>query len=259
MKDHWEKIGYQPDTGTLNEVDEELELEVQVGKKDTETNYVPESTMTSKYNSVIVKGFRTDTPLESILDILHQYGLPEVYITESIVRNENTGSITLENLKPEECLSLTSRMHKKMFLRRQIFVTSVVGNSPGKPPAQKSPVIEITSDTANHEPPNLGNTLLLIPTPITPNSGSVSPTSPKVQEKIDQIEKQTSSKSLTGSDSSSRKKSVDKRKSESSPESDLSRKEKKMLRGEEKKQDKMRKKLEFRDKNTIQGQINHSY
>ena len=207
-------------------------------------------------NSVIVKGFRTDTQLKSILDILHQYGLPEVYNTESIVRNENTGSITLENLKPEECLSLTSRMHKKMFLRRQIFVTSVVGNSPGKPPAQESPVIEITSDTANPEPPNLGNTLLLKLTQITLNSGSVSPTSPKVQEKIDQIEKQTSSNSLTDSDSSSR---VDKRKSESSPESELSRKEKKVLREEEKKQDKMRKKLEFREKNIIQGQINHCY
>ena len=207
-------------------------------------------------NSVIVKGFRTDTQLKSILDILHQYGLPEVYNTESIVRNENTGSITLENLKPEECLSLTSRMHKKMFLRRQIFITSVVGESPGKQPVQKSPEIKITSDTANHEPPNLGDSFLLKPTPITLSSGSVSPTSPKVQEKIDQIEKQTSSNSLTDSDSSSR---VDKRKSESSPESELSRKEKKVLREEEKKQDKMRKKLEFREKNIIQGQINHCY
>ena len=53
---------------------------------------------------------------------------------------------------------------------------------------------------------------------------------------------------------------VDKRKSESSPESsELSRKEKKMLREEERKQDKMRKKLEFKEKNSVQVQINHSY
>ena len=127
MKEHWEKIGYQPDTGALNGVDEKLELEIQVGRNEKETNPVPESILTSKYNSVIVKRFRTDTHMESILEILSEYGLPDPYEKESLIKNETMGSITIENLKPEECLSLTSRMHKKKFLS---------GQSSGKPAVQ---------------------------------------------------------------------------------------------------------------------------
>ena len=33
MRAHWQKVGYQPETDALNEVDEELELDVQVGRK----------------------------------------------------------------------------------------------------------------------------------------------------------------------------------------------------------------------------------
>ena len=52
----------------------------------------------------------------------------------------------------------------------------------------------------------------------------------------------------------------DKRKPEASPETaELSRKEKKMLKGEERKQDKMKKKLEYKQKNSVNVQINHSY
>ena len=83
------------------------------------------------------------------------------------------------------------------------------------------------------------------------------PISPGVQDKIDQIEKQASSTSDLTVDSSSR---VDKRKSECSPEaSELSRKEKKQLKEGEKKQDKMRKKLEYKEKNSVQVLVNHSF
>ena len=83
-----------------------------------------------------------------------------------------------------------------------------------------------------------------------------SPKSPSVQETISQIEKQTSSTS--GSDLASMSRH-DKRKPEASPETELSRKEKKMLKGEERKQDKMKKKLEYKQKNSVNVQINHSY
>ena len=238
-----------------------------MGRNVTETNPVPESILTSKYNSVIVRGFRTDTPMENILEILSQYGLPDSYETDSLTQNESTGSITIENLKPEDCLSLSSRMHKKKFLRRQIFVTSVVANSPVKPAVQVQ--AEKSSEhlaspqpkPADQGPPNLGQSLFLKPTISTDSSVCNSPLSPGVQQKIDEIEKQASSTSLTdnATDSSSKSR-PDKRKSDNSPESEeLTRKEKKMLREEEKKQDKLRKKLEYKEKNIILGQINHSY
>ena len=203
MKEHWEKKGYQPDTGALNGVGEDLELEVQVGRNDRETNPVPESLLSSKYNSVIVKGFRTDTPIENIMEILSEYGLPESYEKESLIKNEITGSITIENIKPEECLSLSSRMYKKKFLRRQIVVTSVVANSPGKPAvqvqAEKTPehLVSPQPQPTDPQPPNNANWLFLKLPLITHSSVSSPPTSPGVQQKIDQIEKQTPSTSIT--------------------------------------------------------------
>ena len=270
MQEHWEKIGYKPETDSLNEVDEVIELEVQVGRKDKEkeTNLIPESTFTSKYTSVIVKGFRNDTSIESILEILSQHGLPGGFKKESLVQNGQTGSITLENLKPEECLDLITGMHKKRFLNRQIFVTSVVADSPVKPTVQpeKSSALEGSlkpNSTLPQSPqpipadsilPNLGKPLLLKLPATTHNSDSASPTSPGVKDKINQIENQTSSTLLSISGR------TDKRKSEASPEADdLSKKEKKKIREEERKQDKTRKKLEYKEKNNIKCQINNSY
>ena len=133
-----------------------------------------------------MKGFRTDTPMENILEILSQYGLPDSYEKESLVKNETTGSITIENLKPEECLSLSSRMHKKKFLRRQIFVTSVVANSPGKPAvqvqAEKTPehLVSPQPQPTDPQPPNNANCLFLKLPLLTHTSVSSSPTSPGV-------------------------------------------------------------------------------
>ena len=267
MMEHWHKIGYKPDTDAFNEVDEVIDHEVQVGRKNMETNLIPESHLTSKYHSVIVKGFRADTSIESILEILHHQGLPAEYSSESFIKNEKTGCITLESLKPEECLSLMSNMNRKRFLNRQISVTSVVSNSPVKPAPQvqstanernqnPSSSPDSASDSENHIPPNLGKQLLPIPPPSPNNLTNGSPASPGVQDKINQIEQQTSSTSMLDIPNSR----LDKRKSEASPESDeLSRKEKKMLRDEEKKQDKMRKMLGYNEKNTLKVDFNLSH
>ena len=148
MMEHWQKIGYKPDTDAFNEVDEVIHHDVQVGREEMETNLIPESHLTSKYHSVIVKGFRADTSIESILEILQHQGLPAEYSCESFIKNEKTGSITLESLKPEECLSLMSNMNRKRFLNRQISVTSVVSNSPVKP----APQVQSTANEGNQNP-----------------------------------------------------------------------------------------------------------
>ena len=262
MKEHWQKIGYQPDTDSMNEVDETLELDIQVGRKDKETNVILESTLTSKYHSVIVKGFRADTSWDSIQEILTQQGLPRDYNGENVIQNEKTGSITLDNLNPEDCLSLISNMNRKRFLNRQIYVTSVVSASPVKPTIQ---IVEsensVPHSSEENLPPNLGSSLVMKPSQSTnslvPDVDPESPTSPTVKEKINQIENKTSSTPSSDLISPSR---IDKRKSEASPEtSEMSRKEKKILREEERKQDKLKKKLEYKQKNSLDVQINHSY
>ena len=101
MMDHWAKIGYLPDTEIMNEVDQ-VEPEVQVGGISKQNIIIPESSLTSKYHSVIVKGFKPETPLEEIIDIIVQEGLLSELKSENILKNEKTGSITVENLQPEE-------------------------------------------------------------------------------------------------------------------------------------------------------------
>ena len=48
MQAHWEKVGYKPDTDSLNVVDDVIEVEVQVGRKVIEPVIIPESMLTGK-------------------------------------------------------------------------------------------------------------------------------------------------------------------------------------------------------------------
>ena len=264
MKEHWEKVGYQPETDSLNEVDGGIELDIQVGRKQLETNVIPDSTYSNKYHSVILKGFRADTSLETVEEVLFQQGLPKDYKRVDIIQSDKNGSITLENLESVDCLSLISNMNRKRFLNRQIYVTSVVSASPVKSADQADSDLNLSSSSGGDSPPDLGNPLVMrtLPSPNIfgpqpdPVAGFVFEShSPTVQQSINHIEGKTSSTKTSDPSSPSK---TEKRKSESSPDTgELSRKEKKVLKGEEKKQDKLRKKLEYKQKNTLQ--INHSY
>ena len=265
MVDHWHKIGYKPDTETMNDVDESVELQVQVGGLDKKNIPVTESTLTSKYSSVIVGGFKLETDLATIKEVLIQNGLPKDHLDQDISQNSKTGSLTVNNLTPDLCMTLAT-MNKKRFLGRQIFVTAVVEQSPSKvppSPAPPHPVNDVlpgppslltvsttdlyldplpSSDPGNIQPcpggtknPEYSQTLALskVPTP-SPNPDPLQGfvfglVSPGVQDKIHQIEGL-------------------KRKSEGSPDSDpLTRKEKKLLREEEKKKKKLEKKQELKE------------
>ena len=258
MAEHWARIGYKPETDALNEVDQTAEPEVQVGGRDKNKLIITESSLTSKYKAVIIKGFRTDTPLEDILEILLGQGLPTGYSKEGITRNDKTGHLSVENLNPVDCLALSANMNSKRFLSRQIHVTSVVADSPTKsPPANKLSPSSSGSSTGPAQavqiqsslkplPPNLGTLLIPKPSPTANNSpagidDSSVAKSPSVQEKINLLE----SKDMTPLNF--------KRKSEGSPETDLSRKEKRIQRETEKKQRKIQKKEESRQNRSLEN------
>ena len=204
--------------------------------------------MASKYSSVIVRGFRAVTALADIRKVLVENGMPAEHEEEKLMRNENTGSLTVTSLKAEECQAL-NMMNKKRFLNRQIFITSVVGNSPTKSPPVTEPPNSLSLTIGLIDPvtgaikppatPTLGEKL--IPRPVTnPNSSEelsgfvFGLVSPGVQDKIQHIEEL-------------------KRKSEGSPEGDsLSRKDKKILRKDEKSQKKKEKKQELKDNQKLQ-------
>ena len=251
MSEHWQKIGYRPETDALNEVDDMMEIEVQVGGKKQETLVIPESNLTSKYKSIIVKGFKPDTPIETIMELLSEHGGPEVYQEDDVVRNVKTGNLTVSNLKPEECLTIMENMNRNRFFKRQIFVTSIVPDSPVKTPsdpansslpkptdvAAKPVFVDPETGAKNKDPPAAPK----VPSPDSnPNSKSSSMAppegfsfglvSPGVQDRIQQMENL-------------------KRKSEASPEENqLSKKEKKMLREEERRLKKVERKQEMKDR-----------
>ena len=262
MLKHWEEIGYKPDSDALSEVDETLEFEIQVGGKNRETNVIPESSLTSKYKSVIVKGFRPETDLLTIKEQLSGQGLPADYNVENIVRNEKTGSCTVNNLQPEDCLALIENMHRKKFLGRQVFVTSVVCESPVKTPVTPPSPEQESHQSFNHNTSKPKPVILdsktgainrkvsnsahsLAKSPSKPTNETLTDDSmdglvyglvtPNIQDKIGQL-------------------GFLKRKSEGSPEDDpLSRKEKKILREESKRLKKLERKQELKDQKKDPG------
>ena len=166
MGEHWDKIDYKPENTALNEVDEDTDPDIQVGIKEKETVVVvPDSTLTSKYSSVIIRWFRSETSVDSILEVLSLQGVAGI-TEEDVTMNAKSGSVTVENLKPEDCLILVGKMNKKRFLSRNIFVTSVVSASPSKNPATNpepnpaSNVSIVNQQSVSPTPaPDLGNFL----------------------------------------------------------------------------------------------------
>ena len=254
MKQHWEKIGYKPETDALNEVDAEEEVQVQVGRLEQNLVEVPKSTLASKYKSVIIRGFKADTPKEDILEVLKQQGLPNTCDSNSISRNEGSGSLTIDNLEPEDCLVIMENLHRKRFLKRNIYVTLVVSNSPSKPAIsdceQKNGPVETSEDINLETFKFSGNPGTSLPSNpdlfLSPNPDFTEfifpPVSPNVQKHVSNIEKKSTENGAGLPDMVVLEK---KRKSSGSPESqELSKKEKKLLKSEEKKLQKSMKKQE---------------
>ena len=139
MAAHWNKVGYKPESEDLNEVDEEHDLEIQVGKPKQELIVLSENNLSTKYRSVILKGFSPEEELAIITGEIFKNGLPTGYNTLDILKNEKTGSLTIPNLEPEECLGIMDKMHAKKFLGKKVYVTSVVSLSPIKTSPTSSP------------------------------------------------------------------------------------------------------------------------
>ena len=131
MKEHWENIGYRPDTIDLNEVDD---IEVQIGRNDPAP--VPVESLrpdhSAKYKSVIIKGFSKTAHEQDIYNILLEGGLPTEYKIENIKKNDKNGHLLIEDLDPAICVGLTNFIHGNKFFNRKVYVTSVVEKTPEK-------------------------------------------------------------------------------------------------------------------------------
>ena len=142
MQEHWDKVGYKPDTIELNEVDE---LDIQIGRKAPEP--APSDSLrpdhTAKYTSVKINGFSKTAEEQDIYNILLEGGLPSTYNIENIKKNDKTGQLIIDSLDPNVCVSLTQHINGSTFFNRKVFVTSVVQ----KTPVKDSLGTEVASDT----------------------------------------------------------------------------------------------------------------
>ena len=269
MLEHWTKIGYKPENDTLNEVDDVNEPAVQVGGKDKKQFSIPGSSLMSKYQAVIIRGFRKETAVEDLMEILVEHGLPEKYKKEDISQNDRTGHLTIEDLKPEDCMTLVENMNSKRILSRQIYVTSVVADSPAKTVTSKQPPHHLNSPAAHSSssnsqqnldnengkplPPDLGKPLTPRSPPNSANNDSDSSLDTSVSNDLEkQFDFEPNSPSNQQPVACGMSELNNKRKSDGSPEtSELSRKEKKIMRELEKKQKKTQKKQETRAIKTL--------
>ena len=131
MGEHWEKVGYRPDTIELNDVDE---LDVQIGRKEPEP--APSDSLrpdhTAKYTSVMINGFSKTAEEKDIYNILIEGGLPADYRIENIQKTDKNGKLVIDTLDPSVCVSLTNHIHGKKFFNRKVYVTSLVQKTPEK-------------------------------------------------------------------------------------------------------------------------------
>ena len=129
MQEHWEKVGYRPDTTDLNEVDE---VNIQIGEKDQAP--APADLLrpdySERYSSVLIKGFPKTTEEQDVYQVLLEGGLPTDYQIEKIRKDDRTGELAIDSLDPSVCLSLSNHIHGKRFFNRRVYVTSVVEKTP---------------------------------------------------------------------------------------------------------------------------------
>ena len=121
MEKHWKDVGFIPETNS-QQVEEEDDLEVQVGKKNIEKDIIQGPNLTHRYSSILVSGFDVDQNLAVVHELLIGQGLPQSIKCEHLLQNKRSGKLTIENLSPTDCLSMMEKMHGKKFLGKKVYV-----------------------------------------------------------------------------------------------------------------------------------------
>ena len=152
MEEHWKTVSYVPDkdSSNLEETEEEIAVDIQIGPK---INHSEGPDLTLRYNSVNINGFLPGTDLQLVHEVLLRHGLPHEVLVTDLLRKENAGKLTIENLSSETCINLMDRLHGKIFLKRKVFVTAVVAASPQKTTGKtNSPSLNVPSTISTRLP-----------------------------------------------------------------------------------------------------------
>ena len=73
MKDHWQLIGYAPDSGADLEDDVDLDVDVQVGRNAISVEIIGPD-LRHRYNSLTISGFKAEHDFEEVYRTLLDCG-----------------------------------------------------------------------------------------------------------------------------------------------------------------------------------------
>ena len=190
MLTYWTAIKFKPETTEMNEVDidENEKAENVIETKDQVKGIKkvsPDNTMMGRYGGVVIKGFKKETLIDEIVEVLKEAGLPFDYGKEDIQTVEKAGNLTLyvNDLKPEACVELVNNLHREDKLGNRISVFTLVEDTPTKAlgdclekliEEETEENVDVPTDpiaeVANDEVANalVANAPTAPPTPITP-------------------------------------------------------------------------------------------
>ena len=139
MLSYWKKIDFQPDTRDMNFEDEENEEDSVIVKVDqvrhSHQKLSLESEMAGRYGGVAIKGFRKETELSEIVNVLKEAGLPFDYEKEDLETEDSRGEFTtikIRDLKPVDCVEIVNNLNGEVKFGKKISVFALVDDSPTK-------------------------------------------------------------------------------------------------------------------------------
>ena len=138
MLSYWKTINFQPDTKEMNlddtAFDEDAIEPLKIDQVDDKAKKaVIGSEKMGRYGGVVIKGFRKETELEKVINILKDAGMPPDYGKEDLQIKEKAGLNTIKvPLKSETCVEIYNNLHGEERFGRKISVFTTVNESPAK-------------------------------------------------------------------------------------------------------------------------------
>lgn len=137
MISYWKHINFKPETTEMNEVDVETDEE-QAKTVDEVRNKPPtvsnDTELSKRYSGVVIKGFKKDSKLDDIVDILKEAGLPFDYDKDDLQINDRFEKLTIyiHDLKSETCIELINNLHGHEKAGKKLSIYSLVEDTPTK-------------------------------------------------------------------------------------------------------------------------------
>ena len=139
MKEHWDKIGYKPEVPDSEDVDEEQEPPIQLGRQSSPppVPVTPRPEMAAKYNQVSIRGVDKDVTDEEIGKVI-QDNLQQTTEMEISIERTRNGNITISDIDSATCQNIVTLFSGSTHFGKQTAATPIVSTTPEKSQTSES-------------------------------------------------------------------------------------------------------------------------